>query len=239
MTDEDKKITAWHEAGHALVNVMLEHTHPLHKVTIIPRGQSLGSTMSLPKQDILNRQKKEMEDMIAVTMAGRIAEEIVTHDVSTGAAGDIQQATALAKAMVCQYGMSERLGMVQYGGDDNDYVFLGKDMARSKAYSEHTSQEIDTEVKRLIDEGFSTAKKLIDENRHKLELIASGLLEYETLDGTQVQDIVKTGHFTPPQTPVDPPTPPMGAQAVTPTTEPKSSKPELDPGFGGASPATV
>jgi cell division protease FtsH len=92
MTDEDKKITAWHEAGHALVNVMLDHTHPLHKVTIIPRGQSLGSTMSLPKQDVLNRQKKEMEDMIAVMMAGRIAEQIVTEDISTGAAGDIQQA---------------------------------------------------------------------------------------------------------------------------------------------------
>ena len=239
MTDEDKKITAWHEAGHAIVNVMLEHTHPLHKVTIIPRGQSLGSTMSLPKQDILNRQKKEMEDMIAVTMAGRIAEEIVTHDVSTGAAGDIQQATQLAKAMVCQYGMSERLGMVQYGGDDSDYVFLGKDMARSKAYSEHTSQEIDTEVKRLIDEGFNTAKTLIDENRPKLELIANSLLEYETLDGAQVEQIVRTGKFDPPKAPEDPPTPPMGAQAVTPTPEPEPPKTKLDPGFGGASPATA
>ena len=238
MTDEDKKITAWHEAGHALVNVMLEHTHPLHKVTIIPRGQSLGSTMSLPKQDILNRQKKEMEDMIAVTMAGRIAEEIVTHDVSTGAAGDIQQATQLAKAMVCQYGMSERLGMVQYG-DDNDYVFLGKDMARSKAYSEHTSQEIDVEVKRLIDQGYETAKTLIDDNRPKLELIANSLLEYETLDGSQVEEIVRTGKFDPPQTPADPPTPPMGAQAVTPTPEPEPPKTKLDPGFGGASPATA
>jgi cell division protease FtsH len=95
--------------------------------------------MSLPKQDVLNRQKREMEDMIAVMMAGRIAEEIVTHDISTGASGDIQQATQLAKAMVCQYGMSDRLGMVQYG-EDNDYVFLGKEMSRSRAYSEHTSQ---------------------------------------------------------------------------------------------------
>merc|ERR1711918_230699 len=98
-------------------------------------------------------------------MSGRIAEEVVTNDMSTGATGDIQQATQLAKAMVCQYGMSKRLGMVQYGGDDSDYVFLGKDMARSKAYSEHTSQEIDTEVKRLIDNGFNTAKTLIDDNR--------------------------------------------------------------------------
>ncbi len=107
MTDEDKKFTAWHEAGHALVNVMLKHTHPLHKVTIIPRGQALGSTMSLPKDDILNRRRKEMLDIIAVTMAGRIAEEIVSGDISTGAAGDIQQATQLARAMVCQWGMSD------------------------------------------------------------------------------------------------------------------------------------
>jgi cell division protease FtsH len=238
MTDEDKKTTAWHEAGHALVNVMLDHTHPLHKVTIIPRGQSLGSTMSLPKQDVLNRQKREMEDMIAVMMAGRIAEEMVTHDISTGASGDIQQATQLAKAMVCQYGMSDRLGMVQYG-EDNDYVFLGKEMSRSRAYSEHTSQEIDTEVKRLIDDGYQTAKKLIDDNRAKLELIADSLLEYETLDGSQVEEIVRTGNFNPPEKPTTPPAPPMGAQISTPTPEVPSKKTELDPGFGGASPATA
>src|SRR6202041_198803 len=106
MTAEDKKFTAWHEAGHAIVNVLLEHTHPLHKVTIIPRGQALGATMYLPKDDILNRRRKEMIDMIAVTMGGRIAEEIISDDISTGAAGDIQQATSLAKAMVMHWGMS-------------------------------------------------------------------------------------------------------------------------------------
>ncbi|MGB1674023.1 MAG: ATP-dependent zinc metalloprotease FtsH [Limisphaerales bacterium] len=239
MTDEDKKITAWHEAGHALVNVMLDHTHPLHKVTIIPRGQSLGSTMSLPKQDILNRQKREMEDMIAVMMAGRIAEQIVTEDISTGAAGDIQQATQLAKAMVCQYGMSDRLGMVQYG-DDNDYVFLGKDMARSKAYSEHTSQEIDVEVKRLIDEGYQTAETLIRENREKLDLIATSLLEVETLDGSQVEDIVKTGRWDPPQPPQESSTADASDVSQTlPQSDTEKDGPELDPGFGGASPATA
>src|SRR5438094_637125 len=132
MTDEEKRNTAWHEAGHALVNVMLPHTHPLHKVTIIPRGQSLGSTMSLPKDDVLNRRRKEMLDMIAVTMAGRIAEEIVSGDISTGAAGDIQQATNMARAMVTQFGMSDKLGMVQYGNDD-EFIFLGRDMTRTKA----------------------------------------------------------------------------------------------------------
>src|SRR5499433_386717 len=153
MTDEEKRFTAWHEAGHALVNVLLQHTHPLHKVTIIPRGQALGSTMYLPKDDILNRKRKEMLDLIAVTMAGRIAEEVVSDDISSGAAGDIQQATQMARAMVCQWGMSDKLGMVQYG-ENNEYVFLGREMARAKVYSEFTAQEIDSEVKLIIDASY-------------------------------------------------------------------------------------
>src|SRR2546425_3990076 len=160
MTDEEKKFTAWHEAGHALINVMLQHTHPLHKVTIIPRGQSLGSTMSLPKTDILSRRRKEMLDMIAVMMGGRIAEEIISGDISSGAAGDIQQATNLARAMVTQWGMSDRVGMGQYG-DDEEYIFLGREMARAKVYSEFTAQEIDAEVKRIIDQAYKTAKDII------------------------------------------------------------------------------
>src|ERR1041384_8281370 len=185
MTDEDKKFTAWHEAGHALVNVLLQHTHPLHKVTIIPRGQALGSTMSLPKTDILHRRRKEMLDDIAVTMAGRIAEEVVSGDISSGAAGDIQQATQLARAMVCHFGMSDKLGMVQYG-DNNEYVFLGREMIRRKDYSERIAQEIDAEVKRIIDEQYRIAREIIYNNRDKLEVIANCLLEYETLDGSQV-----------------------------------------------------
>jgi len=238
MTDEDKKFTAWHEAGHALVNVMLEHTHPLHKVTIIPRGQSLGSTMSLPKTDILNRRRKEMLDMIAVMMAGRIAEEIVSGDISTGAAGDIQQATSMARAMITQWGMSDRLGMVQYG-DDGEFVFLGREMTRAKVYSEFTAQEIDLEVKRIIDEAYKVSKDLITTNIDKLELIAKSLLEYETLDGQQVQEIVKTGKFTPPV--VHPPVePPHGAPAGTPLPEApiKPAPPKL-PGLGSPAPATA
>lgn len=194
MTDENKKLTAWHEAGHALVNVMLQHTHPLHKVTIIPRGPSLGSTMSLPKEDILNYRKKELLDVIAMSMAGRIAEELYSGDISTGAGGDIQQATNMARAMVCQYGMSDKLGMVQYGEDDE--IFLGRDMMRRKSYSEHTAQEIDAEVKSIINSGYQVAKDIIVANRDKLEIIAQSLLEYETLDGAQVQEIIRTGRFT-------------------------------------------
>jgi len=238
MSDEEKRATAWHEAGHALVNVILQHTHPLHKVTIIPRGQSLGSTMSLPKNDVLNRKRKEMLDMIAVTMAGRIAEEIVSDDISTGATGDIQQATQLARAMVCQWGMSDKLGMVQYG-DNNEYVFLGREMMRSKDYSEQKAQEIDNEVKRIIDEGYKVAKDLIDGNRDKLEIIANALLEFETLEGAQVEEIVRTGKFTPPE-PTPNVRPPTGAQAATPLPEViKPSPPKINPGLGSPAPATA
>jgi cell division protease FtsH len=238
MTDEEKKFTAWHEAGHALVNVLLKHTHPLHKVTIIPRGQSLGATMYLPKQDIHSRKRKEMLDIIAVTMAGRIAEEIVSEDISTGAAMDIQQATQLARAMVCQYGMSDKLGMVQYG-DDDEFVFLGREMARAKNFSEHTSQEIDGEIKRIIDEGYKVAHDMIFDNRDKLELIAKSLLEYETLEGGQVEEIINTGKFTPPPPP-EKIEPPHGAPAGTPLPEnpAKPSSPKL-PGLGNPAPAPV
>jgi len=238
MTDEQKKFTAWHEAGHALVNVLLEHTHPLHKVTIIPRGQALGATMSLPKEDVLNRGRKEMLAMITVMMAGRIAEQIVSGDISTGAAGDIQQATQLARAMVCHFGMSEKLGMVQYG-DDSEYVFLGRDMVRSKDYSESTAREIDAEVKRIIDECYARANEIITANRDKLQLIAESLLEYETLDGNQVEEIIRTGKLTP--TPAESKTgPPTGAKAATPLPEiPKPLPPKLPPGLTSPAPAPI
>jgi cell division protease FtsH len=237
MSEEDKKCTAWHEAGHALINVLLEHTHPLHKVTIIPRGQTLGSTMSLPEEDVLNHRRKEMMDLLAVMMAGRIAEEVVSGDISSGAAGDIQQATSIARAMVCQWGMSDKLGMVQYG-NDHDNVFMGRDMMQRKDYSEFTAQEIDTEVKRMINESYDRSKSLIEQYRDKLEIIANALLEYESLDGTQVSEIVKTGTFTPPP-PAPKVEPPSGAVAATPLPEvPKPVPPKL-PGFGSPAPATV
>jgi len=237
MSDEEKKATAWHEAGHALVNVLLKHTHPLHKVTIIPRGRALGVTMSLPKEDVLNMRKKQAIDTIIMTMAGRIAEQYVIDDISSGAAMDIQQATQLAKAMVMNWGMSERLGNVLYG-ESQEYVFLGRDMIRGKEYSESTAQEIDAEVRRIIDEANQTAKNLIETHRDKLELIASSLLEYETLDGAQVEEIVRTGKFTPPPKPPTDVGPTLGAPAGTPLPEtpPKPAPPSL-PGLGTPSPA--
>ena len=238
MTDEEKKFTAWHEAGHALLNVILQHTHPLHKVTIIPRGQSLGSTMSLPKTDVLSRRRKEMLDMIAMMMGGRIAEEIISGDISSGAAGDIQQATNMARAMVTQWGMSDRLGMVQYGNDD-EYVFLGREVTRAKVYSEFTAQEIDGEVKLIIDNAYKIAKDILTINIAKLELIAKSLLEYETLDGQQVEEIVRTGKFTAP--PPAPQVEPLhGAPAGTPLPEtPTRPAPPKLPGLGTPAPATA
>jgi len=238
MSDEEKRGTAWHEAGHALVSVLLKHTHPLHKVTIIPRGRALGVTMSLPKEDVLNMRKKQAIDTIIMTMAGRIAEEYVTDDISSGAASDIQQATALAKAMVMHWGMSDKLGNVLYG-EAQEYVFLGRDMMRTKDYSEATAQEIDSEVKRIVDGAFNTAKEMIAANRDKLEMIANSLLEYETLDGQQVEDIIHKGSFTPPPKPPVDTTPMMGAPAGTPLPENVSTKPTPPklPGLGNAAPA--
>ncbi len=236
MTDEEKKFTAWHEAGHALVNVVLKHTHPLHKVTIIPRGQALGATMYLPKDDVLSRRRKEMLDMIAVTMAGRIAEKIVSDDISTGAAGDIQQATQLARSMVCHWGMSDKIGMIQYG-ENNEYVFLGREMTRGKDYSEKIAEEIDAEVKRIIDEGYQRAQQIIDEHRDKLEIIANSLLEFETLEGSQVDEIVRTGKMTAPPPPPAQVDPPSGAPAVTTAPEiPKPAPPKIPPGLGAPAP---
>jgi len=237
MTEEDKKCTAWHEAGHALVSVLLEHTYPLHKVTIIPRGQTLGSTMSLPEDDVLAHRRKQMLDLIAVMMAGRIAEEFTSGDISSGAAGDIQQATSVAHSMVCQWGMSDKLGMVQYG-HDSDRVFIGRDMVQRQDYSEFTAQEIDTEVKRIINEAYQRAKSAIESNRDKLEIIANALLEFETLDGEQVKQIVATGTFTPPP-PAPKVGPPSGAIAATPLSDaPKPLPPKL-PGYGTPAPAPV
>jgi cell division protease FtsH len=237
MSDEEKRATAWHEAGHALVNVLLKYTHPLHKVTIIPRGRALGATMSLPKEDMLNMRRKQAVDTIIMTMAGRISEEYVTDDISSGAAMDIQQATQLAKAMVMHWGMSEKLGNVLYG-DSSEFVFLGRDMMRAKEYSEQTAQEIDSEVKRIIDDAFRTAKELIEANHDKLEIIARALLEYETLEGAQVVEIARTGSFTPPHRPPAQVGPMTGAPAGTPLPEapPKPTPPKL-PGLGSPSPA--
>jgi cell division protease FtsH len=204
ISEKEKKITAYHEAGHALLNVLLEHTDPLHKVTIIPRGPALGVTMMLPEEDKFNTKRKELLDNLCVSMGGRVAEELFLGDVSSGAAGDIRGVTWYARKMVCQWGMSERLGMVEYG-EHEDYVFLGREITRTRDYSEATAEEIDREVRRLSDEAYVRARDLISAHRDAVEVIARALLEFETLDGSQIEEIVRHGHMLNPPTISRPP----------------------------------
>ncbi len=197
MDAEDKKITAFHEAGHALVAAVIDDDQlPIHKVTIIPRGQSLGSTMFMPKKDILNHAKKRVLNQICWAMGGRVAEEFEFDDITSGAAGDIKMATKLGRHMVCDWGMSE-LGPVAFG-ENQDHVFLGKEITRDQNYSEETAQKIDSAIKGLIDEQYERAYKIVEDRREKLDLIAEALLEYETIEGKHIHEILEHGEIQSP-----------------------------------------
>ena len=197
MDDEEKKLTAYHEAGHALVQGVLDDGHmPVHKVTIIPRGRSLGSTMFIPKKDVLTQAMKRMLNQIAMGLGGRIAEELVIGDISSGAAGDIVQITAIARHMVCDWGMSP-LGPIAYGGN-HDTVFLGRDITRTENVSEETARRIDVEIQRIITEQYARAKQIIGERRAALDKIAEALLEHETLEGRHVLEILEFGEIRSP-----------------------------------------
>ena len=236
MSEKEKKNTAYHEAGHALLNVLLEHTDPLHRVTIIPRGPALGVTMMLPENDKLSARKHELIDGLCVTMGGRVAEEIFLGDITSGASGDIYQATGRARKMVCEWGMSDKLGMVRYS-DDSNMVFLGRDLGGSRGYSESIAKEIDEEVHDFIQAAYVRAQKLISEHKDALQKIAEALLEYETLDGSQVEDIVKYGEMrNPPPKNVPPPVLPTPSEPL-PVNPPASQKQDDDgllPGLQGA-----
>ena len=197
MDEEDKKLTAFHEAGHALVAAIIDDDQlPIHKVTIIPRGQSLGSTMFMPKKDILNHARKGVLNQICWAMGGRVAEEMIFDDITSGAASDIKMATKLARHMVCDWGMSD-LGPVAFG-ENQDHVFLGKEIARTQNYSEDTALKIDTAIRKIIDAQYERAVQLATERREELELIAQALLDYETLEGKHVQEILKYGEIRSP-----------------------------------------
>ncbi len=205
MSDKDKRITAAHEAGHAICLLKTANSEPLHKVTIIPRGQALGATMWLPKEDKFHMRRSEMLDTLIVAMGGRCAEQIVFGDVTSGAVGDIRMATNLARRMVCEFGMSEKLGFVEYG-EHNGEVFLARDLGtRSRNYSEQTAQKIDEEIRDLVENAYNQCMTILQENRDKLDLITEALLEFETLDGEQVMDILNKGAMSNPPERVGPP----------------------------------
>jgi len=228
LTDEEKKNTAYHEAGHALVAAKLPNSDPLHKVTIIPRGMALGVTMQLPIDDRHNYYKGYLETEIAILMGGRIAEELFLNQMSTGAGNDIERATDMARKMVCEWGMSD-LGPLTFGKKE-EQIFLGREIAQHRDYSEDTAIKIDQEVRKLVNNGYSTAKQILSENRDTLENIARALIEREVLDANEIKILVD-GKDLPP---VQPPSKPDdGVQHVI--------KPNLEPGRakGGERPATA
>jgi cell division protease FtsH len=189
ISDNDKRITAYHEAGHALVGKMMKHADPIHKVTIIPRGRALGLTQQLPIEDRLNITKDGANDQITVAMGGRVAEELIFDQITTGASNDIQVATDLARKMVCDWGMSEKLGPLHFGKPQGE-VFLGRDFNdSSKTYSEQTAISIDEEVTKIVTTNYDRAKKTVIENLDKLKALAEALLEFETVDGPEIDSI--------------------------------------------------
>ncbi|CAI8335896.1 MAG: ATP-dependent zinc metalloprotease FtsH [PS1 clade bacterium] len=191
MTEEEKRLTAYHEGGHALVAMNMEASDPVHKATIIPRGRALGMVMRLPERDQLSVTRGKMKADLAVAMGGRIAEELIFgHEkVTSGASSDIQMATNMAKAMVTQYGMSEEMGPLAYGENEQE-VFLGHSVARQQNMSEETQRKIDVEIRRLVEEGYDQAKSICEDKMDDLHTIAKGLLEFETLSGDEISDLL-------------------------------------------------
>ena len=191
MNEEEKRLTAYHEGGHAIVAMNVPAADPVHKATIIPRGRALGMVMQLPEGDRYSMKFKQMTSRLAIMMGGRVAEEIIfgPENVTSGAQSDIDQATKLARAMVTQWGYSKELGLVSYG-DNQEEVFLGHSVARQQNISEETAQKIDAEIKRLVDEAYKTAKTILTKKKKDLEVLAQGLLEFETLSGEEITDLL-------------------------------------------------
>ena len=228
MTEEEKLLTAYHEGGHAIVGLNVVATDPIHKATIIPRGRALGMVMQLPERDKLSMSLEQMTSRLAIMMGGRVAEELIfgREKVTSGAASDIEQATRLARMMVTRWGLSEELGTVSYG-ENQDEVFLGMSVSRTQNASEATVQKIDKEIKRLVEEGYNEATKILTEKRVDLEALAKGLLEFETLSGDEIIDLLK-GKKPNRESVLEPSTP--RASAVPPAGKSRP-RPDPDPGL--------
>src|SRR5438046_997656 len=211
MPEEERRNTAYHESGHAVVALLLPKTDPVHKVTIIPRGRALGVTMQLPEQDRYSMDRNHILNVIAVLFGGRIAEELFMNQMTTGASNDFERATQLARDMVTRYGMSEELGPVVYGENEGE-IFLGRSVTTQKNVSEATMQRVDMEIRRIIDQQYAVARKLIERNRDKVEAMAKALLELETIDADQIADIMVG---KPPRPPKPTSAPPAGGTPGT------------------------
>jgi cell division protease FtsH len=221
ITPEDKKKTAYHESGHAVIGMSLPGCDPVHKVTVIPRGRALGVTMSLPEMDRFSLYKDEMLSQISMLFGGRVAEEIFVGSISTGASNDFERATSIARDMVTRYGMSEALGPMVYGENEGE-VFLGRSVTTHKNMSEATMQKVDGEIRRILDEQYAVAQKILTDNRDKVEAMTAALLEWETIDADQIGDIMAGRPARPPK-PSATPQPPSGGDkpsAPAPTAQP-------------------
>jgi cell division protease FtsH len=214
MPEEERRNTAYHEAGHALVARLLPKTDPVHKVTIIPRGRALGLTMQLPTEDRYSMDRDRILSTIAVLFGGRIAEEVFMHQMTTGASNDFERATDMARKMVTQWGMSDALGTMVYAENEGE-VFLGRSVTTHKNISEATMQKVDTEIRRIIDQQYGLARKLIEDNRDKMEAMTKALLEWETIDAEQIEDIMNG----------NPPRPPKPSSSTAPQEPPKDKTP--------------
>ena len=228
MTEEEKMLTAYHEGGHAIVGLNVVATDPIHKATIIPRGRALGMVMQLPERDKLSMSLEQMTSRLAIMMGGRVAEELIfgREKVTSGASSDIEQATRLARMMVTRWGLSEALGTVSYG-ENQDEVFLGMSVSRTQNASEATVQKIDTEIRRFVEEGYNEATRILTEKRADLEALAKGLLEFETLSGDEIEDLLK-GKKPNRESVLEPSTP--RASAVPPAGKSRP-RPDPDPGL--------
>jgi ATP-dependent metalloprotease FtsH len=190
ISDKEKEITAFHEAGHAIVGALLEHADPVHKISIIPRGQALGVTMSLPEEDRFMMSRSEMMDQLSMMLGGRAAESVIFDEITTGASNDIERVTKMARAMVTRYGMSEKLGLIALGNSEAQ-VFMGRDFNNSPDYSDEIAFQIDREIRRIVDESYDSAEDLLMRNRDLLDKLSADLIEYETVDAPHLKRLIE------------------------------------------------
>jgi cell division protease FtsH len=198
MPEEERKNTAYHEAGHALVARLMPKTDPVHKVTVIPRGRALGVTMQLPEGDRYSMDKERMLSTISVLFGGRIAEEVFMNQMTTGASNDFERATSIARDMVTRYGMTDELGPMVYAENEGE-VFLGRSVTKTTSMSEDTMRKVDGVIRRIIDEQYGIARKLIEDHKDKMHAMAHALLEWETIDAEQIDDIMNGKQPRPPK----------------------------------------
>jgi cell division protease FtsH len=226
VTEDEKKVTAIHEAGHALVAALLPNADPVHKVTIIPRGMALGVTLQLPEEDKHNYSRDFLQDQLAILLGGRIAEEITNGKMTTGAGNDIERVTDLAHKMVCEWGMSDKLGPMTYGKKE-EQIFLGRELSKSQNYSEATAVAIDAEVKRFVQGGYDRAKQILTDNKAALIKIADELMIREVLDADQVKKLANGLPIA------DMPTGPSTTPSLTDESSPRSTdRPAIVPSLG-------